>query len=257
MGTADRVVGNWIETQRNDKRAELIEKVEAAVGWLRVQPIENCQAFFVDSSNNVIDADILWTGNRRESPAFSTEIIRRAIVLRASSIIMLHNHPASSAAPSRADNHFTAELLRLAGAVEITLWDHIIVAPAGRYSYRADGKLERSSLTTGKLSAQAFARHSLACAVVRTRFARPLGAALEGGGWLILLALFRDMRAISPKELAMMTCMSVSTVLRYVAILRREQQLVVGADGSTGRIRTIEISVSGSETVEQIIALSQ
>jgi DNA repair protein RadC len=66
-------------------------------------------------------------------------IIKRAIELLASQIVLVHNHPSGSVEPSRHDVELTERVAEAAKLFDIRLLDHVIVARGAHYSFRANG----------------------------------------------------------------------------------------------------------------------
>jgi len=72
-------------------------------------------------------------------PVYPREVVRRALQLNASALILVHNHPSGDPTPSAADIDMTAQVARAAEALGITLHDHVVIGRAGEVSFRADG----------------------------------------------------------------------------------------------------------------------
>ena len=68
-------------------------------------------------------------------------IIKRALELLSTQIILVHNHPSGAALPSSADKHFTQRVKEAAALFDIKLLDHIIISAEGNYSFRKEGIL--------------------------------------------------------------------------------------------------------------------
>ena len=74
-------------------------------------------------------------------PVYPREVVKRALDLNASALILVHNHPSGDPTPSRADIEMTAEIDRAAAALGLTIHDHIIVGKSAELSFRAAGHL--------------------------------------------------------------------------------------------------------------------
>lgn len=103
---------------------------------------EELWVLYLSSSNRIIERRKISVGG---SSAVTTDcklIVRHALTLVASSLIVVHNHPSGAAVPSPEDEHFTGRLREAASLFDITLLDHIIVAKGGgSYSFRSEGKM--------------------------------------------------------------------------------------------------------------------
>jgi len=72
---------------------------------------------------------------------YPREVVKRAVELKASALIMVHNHPSGDPKPSRADIEMTRKVKEAAAAVGLTLHDHVIVSRGGALSFRTEGLL--------------------------------------------------------------------------------------------------------------------
>jgi DNA repair protein RadC len=68
-------------------------------------------------------------------------VVKRALELHATALILVHNHPSGDPAPSRDDLAITAEIKQAAAALSLTLHDHVIVGNGRWLSFRAEGLL--------------------------------------------------------------------------------------------------------------------
>ena len=102
---------------------------------------EELWVLYLASSNRVIERRRVAVGGSRALLADSKLIVKRALELVASSIILVHNHPSGAAEPSAEDCSLTERLRSAAELFDIALLDHIIIAVGGSYSFRAGGKL--------------------------------------------------------------------------------------------------------------------
>jgi DNA repair protein RadC len=79
------------------------------------------------------------TGTVNHTPVYPREVVRRALELRASAVIMVHNHPSGDPTPSKDDIAMTREVKEAADKLGIVLHDHIIVGRRGHASFKALG----------------------------------------------------------------------------------------------------------------------
>jgi len=95
--------------------------------------IEEFRLLFLDRKNTLIADERQQRGTVDHTPVYPREVVKRALDLSASALIMLHNHPSGDTTPSRADIDMTKAIAKALGAVGIALHDHVIVG-RGRHS---------------------------------------------------------------------------------------------------------------------------
>lgn len=115
------VIGSW---------QALIDYCTAAAGYAAV---EEFRLLFLDRKNALIADEQQQRGTVDHTPVYPREVVKRALALSASAIIMVHNHPSGDTTPSRADIDMTRSVAKALAAVGITLHDHIIIG-RGRHS---------------------------------------------------------------------------------------------------------------------------
>ena len=76
------------------------------------------------------------TGTVDHTPVYPREVVKRALELGASAIVMVHNHPSGDPTPSQADIDMTREVAEAAKKLRITLHDHVIVARNAHASFK-------------------------------------------------------------------------------------------------------------------------
>jgi DNA repair protein RadC len=103
------------------------------------EPIERVRVLFLNSRNVLIANEKMWEGSVDESAVYIREIIRRALDLHATAIIVVHNHPSGDPAPSQQDIRLTRDLAEAGRHLKVTLHDHVIVGAGGHSSLRALG----------------------------------------------------------------------------------------------------------------------
>ena len=94
---------------------------------LRHDPHEKLLVLFLDRKNGLIREEIMQQGTVDHVPAYPREIVKRALELNASAVIMVHNHPSGDPTPSRADVEMTKNVVAALGTLGIALHDHAIV----------------------------------------------------------------------------------------------------------------------------------
>jgi len=100
---------------------------------------EQFRILFLDKKNVLIADEVQQTGTVDHTPVYPREIIRRALELSATAIILVHNHPSGDPSPSRADIQMTKTIAEVAKPLGIVLHDHLIIAREGHASFRGLG----------------------------------------------------------------------------------------------------------------------
>jgi DNA repair protein RadC len=118
---------------------------QALLGYLHAtmahRSDEQVRALYLDAGNRLLKDEVVATGSARETVLQPRVILRRALELNASALIIAHNHPSGDPTPSTVDHYSTRALAEGARALDIVLHDHIIVARSGSTSLRALGVL--------------------------------------------------------------------------------------------------------------------
>lgn len=100
---------------------------------------EQFRVLFLDKKNQLIADEVMHQGTVDHAPAYPREILRRALELAASAVILVHNHPSGDPSPSGADISMTREILDAARALRIAVHDHLVVGRQGVASFKALG----------------------------------------------------------------------------------------------------------------------
>lgn len=90
---------------------------------------------FLDAQNRLIAYETLFEGSLMQTSVYPREVVKRALALNAAALILSHNHPGGTAAPSRADEQLTVSLKEALNLVDIKVLDHIIVARQETFSF--------------------------------------------------------------------------------------------------------------------------
>jgi DNA repair protein RadC len=100
---------------------------------------EQFRVLFLDRKNRLIRDEVLGEGTVDHAPVYPREIMRRALELQASALILVHNHPSGDPSPSTADVEMTKLIVEAARTLEITVHDHLVVGRQGHASLRQLG----------------------------------------------------------------------------------------------------------------------
>ncbi|RYD84343.1 MAG: DNA repair protein RadC, partial [Sphingomonadales bacterium] len=93
--------------------------------------IEHLRVLFLNSSNRLLRDEVMAQGTVNQAPLYPREILKRALEIGATALIIVHNHPSGDPSPCQADVKATAHLVAAARPLEIAVHDHIIVARTG------------------------------------------------------------------------------------------------------------------------------
>jgi DNA repair protein RadC len=112
----------------------VIDYCRAAMGF---EAREQFPVLFLDKKNRLVADELQQTGTVDHTPVYIREVVKRALELSASAIILVHNHPSGDPAPSRADIDMTNQIVTAARPLGIAVHDHLIVGRQGHASFRA------------------------------------------------------------------------------------------------------------------------
>src|SRR5207302_583881 len=118
------VVGSW------DK---LIDYCNAQIAYSKV---EEFHILFLDRKNALIRDERLQRGTVDHAPVYTRVMIKRALELGASALILVHNHPSGDPTPSQADIAVTKEIVKAAAPLGVTVHDHMIIGRGHHTSLR-------------------------------------------------------------------------------------------------------------------------
>jgi DNA repair protein RadC len=116
-----------------DSWAAVIDYCRAAMAY---EPVEQFRILFLDRKNVLIADEVQGVGTIDHTPVYPREVVKRALELSATAIILIHNHPSGDPTPSRADIQMTKQLIDTATPLGIAIHDHIIVGKAGHASLK-------------------------------------------------------------------------------------------------------------------------
>ncbi|HEX5378098.1 MAG TPA: DNA repair protein RadC [Phenylobacterium sp.] len=105
------------------------------------EPREQFRVLFLDKRNQLIADEVMNHGTVDHAPVYPREVVRRALELSASAIILVHNHPSGDPTPSGADIAMTREIVEAARPLRVAVHDHIVVGRDGTASFKALGLL--------------------------------------------------------------------------------------------------------------------
>ena len=116
----------------------LLDYCTAAMGHLAV---EQFRILYLDRKNILIADEEQARGTVDHVPVYPREVVKRALELDASALILVHNHPSGDPTPSEPDIRVTNQIRDAADLMGIVLHDHLIIGRAGPLSFRSEGYL--------------------------------------------------------------------------------------------------------------------
>ncbi len=102
---------------------------------------EQFRIFFLDKKHKLIADELQQEGTVDHTPVYPREVVKRALELSASSMILVHNHPSGDPTPSQADIKMTQKISQAAIGVGIEIHDHLIIAGKEHFSFAGNGLL--------------------------------------------------------------------------------------------------------------------
>ncbi len=123
------VLGNW------DKLMDYLTAVLAR------EAIEQFRILFLDSRNRLLADEAQARGTVNHTPVYPREVVKRALELHATALILVHNHPSGDPTPSREDVRMTEQIRDAADVLGIVVHDHVIVGNGKHLSFKAQGLL--------------------------------------------------------------------------------------------------------------------
>ncbi|HEV3045054.1 MAG TPA: DNA repair protein RadC, partial [Roseiarcus sp.] len=112
-------IGSW---------SEVVDYCRTAIGFA---DREEFHVLFLDKRNNLIADEKFGAGTVDHTPVYPREVVRRALELAASAIVLVHNHPSGDPAPSAADVKMTLDIIAIGAPLGVNVHDHLIVGRQG------------------------------------------------------------------------------------------------------------------------------
>ncbi len=119
-------------------REAVIEHCRASMAY---EAKEQFRILFLNSKNILIADEVQQTGTVNHTPVYPREVIKRALELSATALILAHNHPSGDPSPSRDDIEMTKRLRDAGKPVGIVIHDHFIIGKNGVTSFQESGLL--------------------------------------------------------------------------------------------------------------------
>jgi DNA repair protein RadC len=113
--------------------ANVIEYCRSAMAFAEK---EQFRVLFLDKRNQLIADEVQQTGTVDHTPVYPREVVKRALELSATAVVLVHNHPSGDPTPSRADIEMTKAIVEVAKPLGIAVHDHLIVGKHGHASLK-------------------------------------------------------------------------------------------------------------------------
>ena len=102
---------------------------------------EQFMVLYLDRKNTLIGDELLAKGTVDHVPVYPREIVKRALQLNASALILVHNHPSGDPTPSPQDIDMKEQIFAAAAALGLTVHDHLVIGKSREISFRSEGLL--------------------------------------------------------------------------------------------------------------------
>lgn len=117
---------------------QVLDYCQASMSFLKE---EQFRLLFLDQKNQLIADEVQQKGTVNHTPVYPREVIKRALELSASALIMIHNHPSGDPTPSRSDIDMTLKVVEAGAALGIKVHDHVIIGQGKNLSFKVMGIL--------------------------------------------------------------------------------------------------------------------
>lgn len=134
---AREILSGYVNT--NDVITSWTQLCDYAYTHLANKRTEVFHVLFLDRKNRLIEDVQMAHGTVDHVPVYPREVIKKALELDASAMILIHNHPSGDPTPSASDITMTQQIESAAKTMDITVHDHLIIGSKTEYSMRASG----------------------------------------------------------------------------------------------------------------------
>jgi DNA repair protein RadC len=130
-------------SQSEVRKRPVLAAMSTVLSYLRsamaFEDREQFRILFLDRRNKLIADEVQTRGTIDHTPVYTREVLKRALELSASAIILAHNHPSGDPTPSKADIDMTKQIVDVATKLGVVVHDHIILGRDGHLSMRSVG----------------------------------------------------------------------------------------------------------------------
>lgn len=120
-------------------RAQLMAYLHTVMGH---EVIEQVRVLFLDNTHQLLADEVTGRGTIDHAPVYPREVIRRALALQASYLVLVHNHPSGDPSPSVEDIDMTHRIAQAAKIMGLCVWDHVIIGGGRMVSMREEGFIQ-------------------------------------------------------------------------------------------------------------------
>ncbi|WP_083759347.1 RadC family protein [Rhodospirillum centenum] len=113
--------------------------LDYCAGAMANEPVEQFRILFLDRKNTLIADEVQQRGTVDHTPVYPREVVKRALELNATALILVHNHPSGDPTPSRADIEMTKQIIQAATALGVVVHDHVIIGKGRHVSFKSIG----------------------------------------------------------------------------------------------------------------------
>ncbi|ADM08739.1 DNA repair protein RadC [Parvularcula bermudensis HTCC2503] len=132
-------------SQQNLLERPVLSSWDKLLAYVRAQiayeTVEQFRVLYLNAKNVLIADEVHGSGTVNQTPVYPREVVKRALHLDASALILIHNHPSGDPTPSTADIKVTAQLVAAAATVGVTVHDHLVIGREGHASFKSLGLL--------------------------------------------------------------------------------------------------------------------
>ncbi|MEQ9487694.1 MAG: DNA repair protein RadC [Alphaproteobacteria bacterium] len=131
--------------QQQVMNAHVLSSWDKLIDYCRIamahEKVEQVRLLFLDHKNRLIADEVQQRGTVNHTPLYPREVMKRALELNASALILVHNHPSGDPTPSGDDIQMTYDIRDAAKKLGITLHDHLIISKGDHTSFKSSGLL--------------------------------------------------------------------------------------------------------------------
>jgi len=113
--------------------------VEYCTASIAYGDTEQFRVLFLDHKHMLVADEVQAKGTVNHTPVYPREVVKRALDLGASGIVLVHNHPSGDPTPSRADIDMTREIEAAGRGLKVQLIDHLVIGRGAHVSFREAG----------------------------------------------------------------------------------------------------------------------
>jgi DNA repair protein RadC len=128
------VRGKFLNRPLISSWSQVLDYCRAAMAF---QTTEQFRVLFLDKRNRLIADEVQQEGTVDHAPVYVREVVKRALELSASAIVLVHNHPSGDPTPSRADIETTRDIVEAGHKLGVVVHDHIVIGKDGHLSFRS------------------------------------------------------------------------------------------------------------------------